>query len=194
MRCSTPTECLTAEQARQAEGTYLSVRFGNVLGSRGSVLSAFAKQSAAGGPITVTHPDVSRFFMTIEEACQPIIQAAAIGGPGEALVLAMGKPVRIVDVAQQLIEQSGVPVRIEYTGLRESEKLHEELFGDGEPRDLRPQHPLVSHVPVPPIADEDVLALARRCTADEVRNDLRAACEAAALTIQRLDAESSVPG
>ncbi|WP_296603978.1 nucleoside-diphosphate sugar epimerase/dehydratase [Nocardioides sp.] len=172
-------ERITAEQARQASGTYLSVRFGNVLGSRGSVLSAFAKQIAAGGPITVTHPDVSRFFMTIEEACQLVIQAAAIGGPGEALVLAMGEPVRIVDVAQQLIEQSGTPVRIEYTGLREGEKLHEELFGDGEPRDQRPRHPLVSHVPVPPIEDQDVLALARHTAPEDVRLTLRLACEGA---------------
>ncbi len=169
-------ERLTAAQAQAADGIYLSVRFGNVLGSRGSVLSSFARQIAAGGPITVTHPDVSRFFMTIEEACQLVIQAAAIGRPGEALVLDMGEPVRIVDVAHQLIEQSGTPVRIEFTGLREGEKLHEELFGPGEPRDVRPRHPLVSHVPVPPISDGDVIALTRPSRPDDVRQALLETC------------------
>ena len=171
-------ERLTAAQAQAADGIYLSVRFGNVLGSRGSVLSSFARQIAAGGPITVTHPDVSRFFMTIEEACQLVIQAAAIGGPGEALVLDMGEPVRIVDVAHQLIEQSGTPVRIEFTGLRDGEKLHEELFGPGEPRDVRPRHPLVSHVPVPPISDGDVIALTRPSRPDDVRQALLETCVA----------------
>ncbi|MCD4523774.1 nucleoside-diphosphate sugar epimerase/dehydratase [Nocardioides sp. cx-173] len=147
-------EQVTADRARHASGTYLSVRFGNVLGSRGSVLTSFASQIADGGPVTVTHPEVTRFFMTIEEACQLVIQAAAIGRPGEALVLDMGAPVRILDVAHQLIEQSHLPISIEYTGLREGEKLHEELFGDGEPQDVRPVHPLVSHVPVPPMSDE----------------------------------------
>jgi FlaA1/EpsC-like NDP-sugar epimerase len=152
-------ERITAEHARSASGAYLSVRFGNVLGSRGSVLTSFAKQIAEGGPLTVTDPDVTRYFMTIEEACQLVIQAAAIGDPGEALVLDMGEPVRILDVARQLIEQSGTPVPIEYTGLRDGEKLHEELFGDEEPQDQRPQHPLVSHVPVPPVSDAEVHAL-----------------------------------
>lgn len=149
-------ERITAARAGGATGTYLSVRFGNVLGSRGSVLASFAKQIASGGPLTVTHPDVTRYFMTIEEACQLVIQAAAIGGPGEALVLDMGEPIRIQDVARQLMEQSGTPVRIEYTGLREGEKLHEELFGDREPQSVRPRHPLVSHVPVPAVREEEV--------------------------------------
>jgi len=169
-------ERLTATQAMTADGTYLSVRFGNVLGSRGSVLSAFARQIAAGGPITVTHPEVSRFFMTIEEACQLVIQAAAIGRPGEALVLDMGEPVRIVDVAQQLIEQSGTPVHIEFTGLREGEKLHEELFGDGEPCDVRPRHQLVSHVPVPPVSSGEVSALPTAGDRAVVRQALEVMC------------------
>ena len=171
-------ERLTATQAMTADGTYLSVRFGNVLGSRGSVLSAFARQIAAGGPITVTHPEVSRFFMTIEEACQLVIQAAAIGRPGEALVLDMGEPVRIVDVAQQLIEQSGTPVHIEFTGLREGEKLHEELFGEGEPCDVRPAHPMVSHVPVPPVPDDPVRELATLREPGQVRAALANLCPA----------------
>jgi len=142
-------ERLVAEAADGASGTFLSVRFGNVLGSRGSVLTTFAEQLAHGGPITVTHPDVTRFFMTIPEAVQLVIQAGAIGSPGEVLVLDMGAPVRIIDVARQLMELAGRSARIVYTGLREGEKLHEELFGDGEDRDRRPLHPAVSHVSVP---------------------------------------------
>ncbi len=143
-------EGLTAAVAAEAAGAYLSVRFGNVLGSRGSVLTAFAAQIAGGGPITVTHPDVSRYFMTVEEAVQLVIQAAAIGRDGEALVLDMGKPVKIDDVAHHLIELSGKRIEIQYTGLRDGEKMHEDLFGEGEP-DHRPVHPLVSHVDVPPL-------------------------------------------
>ena len=152
-------ERITAQRAETADGAFLSVRFGNVLGSRGSVLTSFAKQIAEGGPVTVTDPEVTRFFMTIEEACQLVIQAAAIGNPGEALVLDMGEAVRITDVAQQLIEQSGTPVEIVYTGLRDGEKMHEDLFGDDEPQDLRPTHPMVSHVPVPKVLDAEIDAL-----------------------------------
>jgi FlaA1/EpsC-like NDP-sugar epimerase len=144
------TERLTSHAAGRSPGTFLSVRFGNVLGSRGSVLTAFTAQAAAGGPITVTHPDVTRYFMTIQEAVQLVIQAAAIGRDGEVLVLDMGKPVRILDVAQQLARQAPRPVEVVYTGLRPGEKLHEELFSDDE-QDVRPLHPLVSHVDVPPL-------------------------------------------
>lgn len=141
-------EGLTAAMAARATGTYLSVRFGNVLGSRGSVLTAFAAQIAAGGPVTVTHPDVTRYFMTVDEAVQLVIQAAVLGHDGEALVLDMGEPVRIEAVARQLIELSRRDIAIEFTGLREGEKLHEVLLAEGEP-DYRPRHRLVSHVPVP---------------------------------------------
>jgi FlaA1/EpsC-like NDP-sugar epimerase len=144
-------ERLTAGVADEASGTYLSVRFGNVLGSRGSVLSAFAAQIAAGGPVTVTDPEVTRYFMTIEEAVQLVIQAGAIGRRGEALVLDMGEPVSIQSVAEHLIRQSGRPMKIVHTGLRPGEKLHEQVFGQGEP-DERPIHPLISHVQVPPLA------------------------------------------
>jgi FlaA1/EpsC-like NDP-sugar epimerase len=96
----------------------------------------------------VTHPDVTRFFMTIPEAVRLVIQAAAIGRPGEALVLDMGAPVRIADIAQQLTTLAGRSVQILFTGLRDGEKLHEELFGDDE-TDIRPVHPAVSHVAVP---------------------------------------------
>ncbi|MGY1802951.1 polysaccharide biosynthesis protein [Blastococcus sp. SYSU D00922] len=143
-------EKLTATYAQRNEGRFLSVRFGNVLGSRGSVLETFAAQIARGGPVTVTDPEVTRFFMTIPEAVQLVIQAGAIGTGGEALVLDMGEPVRIADVAAQLIAMEGRPISIRFTGLRPGEKLHEELFGREE-QDSRPVHPLISHVPVPAI-------------------------------------------
>ena len=139
-------ERLTAHVAATApSGTYLSVRFGNVLGSRGSVLGTFREQIDQGGPVTVTDPDVTRFFMTVQEAVQLVIQAGAIGRSGEVLVLDMGEPVRIYDVARRLVAQSRRPIEIVITGLRPGEKLHEELFGDGEV-DVRPRHPLISHV------------------------------------------------
>jgi FlaA1/EpsC-like NDP-sugar epimerase len=141
-------ERVTAAVGQSAKsGKYMSVRFGNVLGSRGSVLMSFRDQIAKGGPLTVTHRGVTRYFMTISEAVQLVIQAGAIGSSGEALVLDMGTPVSIYDVAKQLVANSGKPVEIEIVGLRAGEKVHEELFGDGE-IDTRPRHPLISHVPV----------------------------------------------
>jgi FlaA1/EpsC-like NDP-sugar epimerase len=174
-------EGLTSAIALDADGTYLSVRFGNVLGSRGSVLTAFAAQIEGGGPVTVTHPEVTRYFMTVQEAVQLVIQAAAIGRDGEALVLDMGEPVSIDSVARQLIDLSGRNVDIVYTGLREGEKLHEELWGDGE-QDLRPAHPLVSHTPVraydalearslDPWADPDKVVKALAEATDLIRPD-----------------------
>jgi FlaA1/EpsC-like NDP-sugar epimerase len=163
-------ERLTAGYAQAASGRYVSVRFGNVLGSRGSVLKTFELQIADGGPVTVTHPEATRFFMTIAEACQLVLQAAAIGRDGEALLLNMGTPVRIVDVARTLIARAGRPrVEIVFTGLRPGEKLHEELFGDGEPVGDCPRHPLVSHVSVPPLE-----ALADGYTADRFDSDAAA--------------------
>ncbi|WP_222192750.1 nucleoside-diphosphate sugar epimerase/dehydratase [Modestobacter italicus] len=149
-------EQLTATYAQDGARRFLSVRFGNVLGSRGSVLETFAAQIARGGPITITHPDVTRYFMTIPEAVQLVVQAGAIGVGGEALVLDMGSPVRIADVAAHLVSLEERPIEIVYTGLRPGEKLHEDLFGAGE-GDARPIHPMISHVPVPPL-DPAVLA------------------------------------
>ena len=141
-------ERLTAHAATTTDGDYMSVRFGNVLGSRGSVIPLFRAQIALGGPVTVTHPEVTRFFMTIEEACQLVIQAGALGESGEVMVLDMGEPVKIVDLAQRLINESDRQVEIQFTGLRPGEKLHEVLYGPDEV--LEPSgHPLISRVPVP---------------------------------------------
>ena len=150
------TERLTAG-VEDASGRYLSVRFGNVLGSRGSVLTVFTDQVARGADLTVTAPGVERYFMTIPEACQLVLQAASIGGPGEVLVLDMGEPVRIADVARTLINRTpGCRSSIVYTGLRPGEKLTEVLFGEGESAAYRPRHPLVSHVSVPGMRSVDV--------------------------------------
>ena len=148
-------ERLTAWYAQEYGLAYLSVRFGNVLGSRGSVLYTFKAQIERGGPITVTHPDVTRYFMTIPEACELVLQAGAIGTPGDVLVLDMGEPVRIVDVAERLIAESGKSIEIRYTGLRAGEKMHEVLFSDLEEGALS-DHPLISQVRVPALSPEDL--------------------------------------
>ena len=149
------TERLTAGITAPEGGRYLSVRFGNVLGSRGSVLTAFRAQIAQGGPVTVTHREVTRFFMTIPEAVHLVLQAATIGENSDTLILDMGEPVRINDVALTMIEQSGRDIKVIYTGLRPGEKMHEVLVGPDEQGD-RPKHPLVTHVRVKPLGVDEV--------------------------------------
>lgn len=129
-------ELLVHEAAKRSKRPYVAVRFGNVLGSRGSVVLTFKKQIAAGGPITITHPDMQRFFMTIPEAVQLVLQSSVLGNGGEVFLLDMGESVRIVDLARDLIRLSGLQeerdIDIVFTGLRPGEKLFEELFVAGE--------------------------------------------------------------
>lgn len=148
------TERLTTAAATDSDGEYVSVRFGNVLGSRGSVLTAFRAQAEAGGPLTVTHPDVTRYFMTVEEAVRLTLYASAIGRSGEALVLDMGEPVKIQDVAERFARQHTPPLDIVHTGLRAGEKLHEDLVSNTEVA-TSPVHPMIAHVSVPALSFDD---------------------------------------
>ncbi|MBA3718109.1 MAG: polysaccharide biosynthesis protein [Actinobacteria bacterium] len=147
---------------------FVAVRFGNVLGSSGSVISIFRRQIEKGGPVTVTHPDMTRYFMTTPEAVALVVQAGGIGGRGEIFVLDMGDPVRIVDLAHNMIRLSGKEpskdIAIEYIGVRPGEKLHEELIGEGEtatatanPKILRITRPSVD----PTWLDEQISVLER---------------------------------
>lgn len=167
-------EQLTAWYAHRSRGAWVSVRFGNVLGSRGSVLEAFRAQIEQGGPITVTHPEVTRYFMTPQEACQLVIQAGAVGYRGEALVLDMGEPVRILDVAERLVASASRPIKIVFTGLRPGEKLHEDLISVGE-LDIRRAHKLISHVSVPALRPTQ-LGLIDDATNESTKATMRALC------------------
>jgi FlaA1/EpsC-like NDP-sugar epimerase len=143
-------ELIVTALDREAETRFISVRFGNVLGSRGSVIPLFRRQIAQGGPLTVTHPEVTRYFMTIPEAVSLVIEAGSRGQGGEVFLLDMGEPIRIVDLARHLVTLSGLEpgrdIAIEFTGLRPGEKLHEELLTDEENRQPT-EHPKIYRSP-----------------------------------------------
>lgn len=177
-------EMIVQAKARRSSTRFVSVRFGNVLGSRGSVIPTFRAQILAGGPVTVTHPEMTRYFMTIPEASQLVVQAGAMGRGGEVFILDMGKPVKILDLARDIIRLSGFEperdIRIEFTGPRPGEKLFEELLYDEEST-AATRHEKIFVTRTEPI-DEERLALAvqhlngliEAGRINELANDLKA--------------------
>jgi FlaA1/EpsC-like NDP-sugar epimerase len=176
-------EHVVKQASTHAGGTFVSVRFGNVLGSRGSVVPTFVRQIEAGGPVTITDPEMRRFFMTIPEAVQLVLQAGAIGRNGDLFMLDMGEPVRVVDLAEDLIRLSGLEVgtdiQIKFTGSRPGEKLYEEMFWSDEfaeptehPKVLRARKPALPPTAVP-LIEELIEAGRRNASADVIRGLLR---------------------
>jgi FlaA1/EpsC-like NDP-sugar epimerase len=155
----------TLHASRKNQTKFMAVRFGNVLGSSGSVIPLFQKQIAEGGPVRVTHPDMTRYFMTIPEASMLVLQSAAQGTGGEIFVLDMGKPVKIVDLARQMIELSGLKpdkdIQIEFVGIRPGEKLFEEISRRGE-RFVSTTHPKILRFVSPPLDLGEIQRIMRR--------------------------------
>ena len=153
-RSKLTTERLTAGMSNTSNTgktcKFISVRFGNVIGSNGSFIHTFRYQIKHGGPLTITHPDVTRFFMTVSEAVHLVLQSVLVGQHGETLILDMGEPVRIADIGKRMIEVSGSPIEIIYTGLRPGEKLHETLYSASENVDDR-KHKFIMHAHVEPM-------------------------------------------
>jgi FlaA1/EpsC-like NDP-sugar epimerase len=177
-------ELVVQDLGRRFATRFVAVRFGNVLGSAGSVIPLFREQIERGGPVTVTHPEMKRYFMTIPEAAVLTLQAGAMGRGGEIFVLDMGEPVLILDLARRMIEMSGErragSIDIVFTGLRPGEKLFEELQYSDEAAD-RTRHPKIFIGKIAPVPAEDLAAalarlreLAASGTSDEVRAFLQA--------------------
>jgi FlaA1/EpsC-like NDP-sugar epimerase len=168
---------LFVQSLQNVEGNvtkFITTRFGNVLGSNGSVIPHFKKQIEAGGPVTITHPEIVRYFMTIPEACELVLQAGTMGEGGEIFVFDMGEPVKIIDLAKRMIKLSGfepnIDIKIIYTGLRPGEKLYEELLSD-DAKTLPTHNDKIMISKDPSMGFEDIDRLTKEITKASLRRD-----------------------